>query len=87
MDESDFDIDKLIDLYSYQINYSQSDEVFVAKVLDWPLITSDGETATEAYKNIKKAVRLVIEDCIEQNDDFPKPKAYNANCEDNSNDF
>lgn len=51
----------------------ESGHYYFGKVLELDGCVSDGETLEELNKNIKEAMRLWLEVCIENGDPVPKP--------------
>lgn len=64
-----------IDHYSYSVSWSAKDDLFVARVAEFPLVAAHGETQEKALKEIMVAVEGVIEDMAESGEEIPQPLA------------
>jgi predicted HicB family RNase H-like nuclease len=62
-----------LDHYMYSVLWSAKDNLFIARVAEFPLLAAHGNTQTEALKEIKVAVEGVIEDMIESHEEIPMP--------------
>ena len=47
--------------------------MFIARVAEFPLLAAHGKTQNEALKQIKIAVRGVIEDMTQSHEEIPNP--------------
>ena len=59
--------------YTYQVAYSEDDEAFVARVLDFPGLAADGNTLEQALAEIHAVVRAVLEDMYQNKEEPPVP--------------
>lgn len=59
--------------YHYSVLWSEEDEAFIGRVLEWPFLAADGETQEDALREIREAVKCAIEDCVESGDPIPEP--------------
>jgi len=59
--------------YSYEIHFSDEDQVFVASVKELPGCMSHGETEIEALGHIHEAAELYVESCVDRKLDIPEP--------------
>ena len=67
--------------YSYQVHWSDEDDAYVAKVAEFPLLSADGPTASEAIDEMKNVVAMAIELMEEDGDPIPEPlsqKSYSG---------
>jgi predicted RNase H-like HicB family nuclease len=62
-----------LDHYTYSVSWSAKDDIFVARVAEFPLLAAHGESQEKALKEIKVAVEGVIEDMIDSREEIPKP--------------
>lgn len=62
-----------LDRYTYSVLWSARDNLFIARVAEFPLLAAHGKSQTDALKEIKIAVEGVIEDMIESGEEIPKP--------------
>jgi len=63
----------IVDQYQYRVVWSPEDEVFVARVAEWPWLGAHGDTHNEALEEIKSVVRLAIENCEEDGEPYQEP--------------
>lgn len=63
----------LADLYSYRVSWSEDDDTFVARVVEWPGLTAHGETIEEAMSELLSVVLTTIHDCAEHGSAYPSP--------------
>ena len=59
--------------YQFSTAWSQEDEVFVAKVLEFPSLSAQGETPQEALSELQGVVAFVIQDLKEEWEPVPEP--------------
>ena len=59
--------------YLYSIGWFEQDEVFVARVAEFPSLAAHGETQEEAMREIRDVVELVLNDLKESNEPIPEP--------------
>lgn len=67
------DFEVLATRYTYWISWSREDKLFVGRVKEWPSLAAHGVSAESARNEIIKLVAIVIADCIEGGDEYPKP--------------
>ena len=66
-------MDNLIEKYTYRIEWSEEDNVYIAKCLEMPGLMAHGETNEIAFKEIKFVVEESVKWLIEDNKDVPEP--------------
>jgi predicted RNase H-like HicB family nuclease len=64
-----YDINK----YTYRIEWSEEDEVYICRCLEFPSLAAHGDTPEEALGELKKVVQDSIEWLIEDKELIPKP--------------
>jgi predicted HicB family RNase H-like nuclease len=63
----------MVNKYAYTVSWSQVDEVFVARVAEFPLLAAHGDTQEEALGEIRFVVEDVIRDMMANNERVPEP--------------
>ena len=53
-------MDKIIEKYTYRIEWSEEDKVHIARCLEFPSLATHGDTAEEALHEIEKVVEETI---------------------------
>ncbi len=66
------DVAEYVRLYSYLVEYSPEDEVYVAQCLELGIM-AHGDTQEEAIKEIKEATRVHLLMLSEDGDQIPEP--------------
>jgi predicted HicB family RNase H-like nuclease len=64
---------ELINKYTYRIEWSEEDQLFLAKCLELPGLSAHGKTNEEALKEIKFVVSESVKWLVEDKKDVPKP--------------
>ena len=59
--------------YSYMVAWSPDDGVYVARALEFPGLTADGEDSVSALAAIREVVTLGIEVLVEEGKPVPQP--------------
>jgi len=59
--------------YLYSVGWSEADEIFVARVAEFPSLAAHGDTQEEALREIKTVVEFVLNDLKESNEPIPEP--------------
>jgi predicted RNase H-like HicB family nuclease len=59
--------------YLYSVGWSEEDDVFIARVAEFPSLAAHGNTQEEALKEIKDVVNFVLEDLHESKEPIPEP--------------
>jgi predicted HicB family RNase H-like nuclease len=62
-----------IDKYTYRTQWSEEDEVFLCRCLEFNSIVTHGDSTEQAIKECKKAVRLACDVLRESRKDLPLP--------------
>ena len=63
--------------YAYRIEWSPEDDVFIARVDEFPSVTAFGNTEQEAIRELEIALEGVIEWLIEDGEPIPEPLSSN----------
>lgn len=61
------------DKYTYRIEWSEEDNVHIARCLEFPSLTSHGETVEKALKEIENVVSETIKWLEEEHEAIPEP--------------
>ncbi len=59
--------------YSYTVEWSAEDDTYIGRVAEWALLAAHGESPEEALHEIRFVVAAAIDDCQEQQDEYPEP--------------
>lgn len=59
--------------YLYSVGWSEEDDVFIARVAEFPSLATHGDTQDEALGEIKKLVKFVLSDLKKNNEPIPEP--------------
>ena len=66
-------MNKIIEKYTYRIEWSEEDKIHIAKCLEFPSLATHGVTAEEALHEIEKVVEETIKWMKEDNEQIPEP--------------
>jgi predicted RNase H-like HicB family nuclease len=66
-------MNNLLDKYTYRIEWSEGDNVFIARCLEFPSLSADGATQEEALDQIKEVVQSSIEWLEDDHESVPQP--------------
>lgn len=66
----------MIDQYTYVLSWSPEDDSYIATVLEFPILITDGDTYEKALAEIRNLVEDVCEDLIYENEAIPEPLFY-----------
>ena len=58
--------------YLYSVGWSEADEVYIARVAEFPSLAAHGETQETAMREIKSVVEFVLKDLKESNEPIPE---------------
>lgn len=64
---------QLIDRYTYEAEWSSHDELYVARVAEWPSLTAHGSSSEAALEELRTVVEFAIQDCEESGAPYPLP--------------
>jgi len=64
---------KMIEKYTYRIEWSEEDQGHVARCLEFPSLAAHGNTVEEALKEIEHVVAEAVKWLIEENEPVPEP--------------
>lgn len=64
---------KMIEKYTYRIEWSEEDQVHVARCLEFLSLTAHGNTVEAALKEIEHVVTETVKWLIEENEPIPEP--------------
>lgn len=62
-----------LEQYLYSVGWSDEDEAFIARVVEFPSLAAHGDTQEEALREIKDVVGFVIADLTENKEPIPEP--------------
>ena len=62
-----------VERYTYTVAWSDEDEVFVARVAEFPSLAAHGKTAAAALREIQLVVGAVIDDMLGSKEPVPAP--------------
>ena len=66
-------MNKIIEKYTYRIEWSEEDKVHIARCLEFPSLATHGNTAEEALHEIEKVVEETIKWMKEDKEQIPEP--------------
>jgi len=75
-------INKIIEKYTYRVEWSEEDKLHIARCLEFPSLAAHGSTVVGALKEIEKVVEEAIAWMREENEEIPEPfglKKYKGN--------
>lgn len=64
---------KLAEHYSYSVEWSATDEVYVARVREFPLLAAHGNNREDALHEIQFVVEAVLQDMKKNHEEIPRP--------------
>ena len=73
---------KLIEKYTYRVEWSEEDQLHIGRCLEFPSLAAHGATVGCALKEIEKVVTEAIAWMQEENEEIPEPfglKKYKGN--------
>ena len=73
---------KIIEKYTYRVEWSEEDQLHIARCLEFPSLAAHGNTVEDAIKEIEKVVEEAIAWMQEENEEIPEPfglKRYKGN--------
>ncbi|MBL7123935.1 MAG: type II toxin-antitoxin system HicB family antitoxin [Actinobacteria bacterium] len=73
---------KIIEKYTYRVEWSEEDQLHIARCLEFPSLAAHGNTIEHALKEIEKVVEEAIAWMQEENEEIPEPfglKRYKGN--------
>ncbi len=59
--------------YEYVVGWEPGDEVFVARVTEFPSLAAHGDTQEGALQEIRGVVEAVVADLLESGEEVPEP--------------
>ena len=59
--------------YIYSVVWSEEDEAFIARVLEFPSLAAHGSTQAKALSEIQSVVQHAAEDLMDSGEDLPEP--------------
>ncbi len=60
-------------LYRYIVEWEEDDQVFVARVAEFPSLSAHGKSQEQALTELKSVVALVLEDLEQAKEAIPEP--------------
>ncbi|HAJ95227.1 MAG TPA: toxin-antitoxin system HicB family antitoxin [Actinobacteria bacterium] len=73
---------KIIEKYTYRVEWSEEDQLHIARCLEFPSLAAHSKTVGGALKEIEKVVEEAIAWIKEENEEIPEPfglKKYKGN--------
>lgn len=64
--------------YLYSVVWSEEDEAFIGRVLEFPSLAAHGETQEEALREIRSVVECSLEDLEDGGEPVPEPLSKRA---------
>lgn len=61
------------DKYTYRVEWSSEDEVFVGRCLEFPSVAAHGKSHEAALQEVRSVVSIVIKDLKENKEPVPPP--------------
>jgi len=59
--------------YAYTVMWSEEDQIYIGRVVEFPLLAAHGASPEAALKEITDVVRYVLEDLEESGEEIPPP--------------
>ena len=66
-------MNKMINRYTYREEWSEEDQAYISKCLEFPSLAAHGHTPEEALGEIKSVLQFVLEDLEANNEPIPEP--------------
>ena len=64
--------------YKYHVAWEQEDEVYVARVAEWPSLAAHAGEPDAAMRALREVVAAAIKDCEALGEDYPRPNSSEA---------
>ena len=64
-------MNNLINRYTYREEWSEEDQAYISRCLEFPSLSAHGTTAEESLVEIKTVVQFVLEDLEKNGEDVP----------------
>jgi len=59
--------------YTYSVVWSEEDEAFIGRVLEFPSLAAHGSTQAKALSEIRSVVQDALDDLVENDENVPQP--------------
>lgn len=59
--------------YTYRTEWSEEDQAFVARVLEFPSLSAHGKDTIQAHKELVMVVTTVVQDMLSAKQELPEP--------------
>lgn len=66
-------VTEALNKYTYRAEWSEEDDVFIARTLEVPSVLAHAETPEGAIKELKVALSLALDSMIEDGEPIPEP--------------
>jgi predicted RNase H-like HicB family nuclease len=66
-------IDELVNKFTYRVEWSEEDQVYIACAIELASVKAHAETAEGALAEVKTPLRMVLEMMIEKGEELPEP--------------
>jgi predicted RNase H-like HicB family nuclease len=61
--------------YEYRVAWEPEDEVYVARVAEWPSLSAHAQDPDAAIRELRGVVAFAIEDCEARGESYPQPNS------------
>lgn len=65
--------EKLAEQYTYSVAWSEDDQAFIGRVVEFPSLAAHGSAQEKALREIRTVVQYVLEDLAAENEPIPEP--------------
>lgn len=65
----------LVPKFAYRVHWSEEDQAFIGTCIEFPLLSSFGETMEDALKGIRSVVAEGVQILVEHGEEVPEPIA------------
>jgi len=65
--------DRDIASYHFEVNWSEEDQLFIAKVTEYPSLAAHGNSPEQALTRLKGVVHFVVKELKEEGASIPRP--------------
>ncbi len=66
-------VDNRAEEYSYTVAWSEEDDAFIGRVVEFPSLAAHGSTQEKALREIRSVVGYVLEDLLAESAPVPEP--------------
>jgi predicted HicB family RNase H-like nuclease len=69
---------KIVDRYTYREEWSEEDEVYIARCLEFPSVAAHGPSPEEALAEVRSVVAVIINNMVKSGESLPEPLGSRA---------